>query len=128
MNGKGRYGWAFALAAVLFGVAIAIIAYNIGVSDGAVVGDAAPAAAVHRVQWGWHGGGVVWLLFFALFWGFLFRGACWRRRSWYGPYGPYWGPPRYPGAPDDPGMDEWHRRAHERMKENGPADDPGRRG
>jgi len=25
-------------------------------------------------------------------------------------------------------MDDWHRRAHERMKEGGPANDPGRRG
>jgi hypothetical protein len=123
---RNRYGWAFVLAALLFGAAVAIVAYNIGVSDGTVVGGAAPVAAVHRVQWGWHGGGVVWLLMFALFWMFLFRGGCGRRHSWYGPYGPYWGP-RRPG-PDDDGFDEWHRRAHDRMKENPAADDPGRRG
>jgi hypothetical protein len=117
----------FVLAAALFAVAIAIMAYNIGVSDGAVAGGA-PAAAVERVRWGWHGGGVVWLFFFAIFWAFLFRGGCWRGRYWYGPYAPYWGPPRRPGAIDDPDMDDWHRRAHERMKENRTADDPGRRG
>jgi len=128
MNGTGRFRWAFVLAAALFAVAVAIIAYNVGVSDGVVAGGAAPVAAVQRVQWGWHGGGIAWLFFFALFWAFLFRGGCWRRHYWYGPYGPYWGTPRQPGAPVDEVMDEWHRRAHERMKEGGPANDPGRRG
>jgi hypothetical protein len=128
MNGNGRFGWAFLLAAALFGVALAIIAYNIGVSDGVVAGGAVPADAARRVQWGWHGAGALWPLAFLMFWAFLFRGGCWRRRYWYGPYSPDWGPARQPGAPDDPSLDEWHRRAHDRMKESGPADDPGRRG
>ena len=122
-----RSSWAFVLASALFGVAVAIIAYNLGVSDGRVIGPA-PVAAVQRAQWGWHGGGFITFLFLVAVWGFLWRGGCWRRHYWYGPYGPYWGPPRQPGPTDDPGMDEWHRRAHDRMKESGTADDPGRRG
>jgi hypothetical protein len=49
------------------------------------------------------------------------------RRGWYaaGPHGHYRG--CYAG-PRDPSssFDEWHQRAHERMKESSPADDPGR--
>jgi hypothetical protein len=124
MNGRMR--WAFVVAAALFSVAIAIIAYNIGVSDGAVAGSAAPVEAVRRVQWGWYGAGLLWPFGFLLFWALLWRG-CGRRRYWYGPgYGYGYGPYRPPTADDE--MDAWHRRAHERMKENGTADDPGRRG
>jgi hypothetical protein len=124
MNGRGRYGWGFALAALLFGLAIAMFAYNLGVSDGVATGGAAGEVA-RRVQWGWHGAGVLWPLFWIAFFVFIWRGACWRRHYWYGgPYRPYsYGPP-----PADDEFDQWHRRAHERMKEDGPADNPGSRG
>ena len=129
MSSNRRYGWAFVIAAALFGVAIAIIAYNIGVSDGFVAGGAVPVGAARRVQWMWHGAGVLWPLLFLAFWMFVFRGACWRRHYWYGgPNGPYWSGPRRGVAPGDEEMDEWHRRAHDRMKEDRPADDSGRRG
>jgi hypothetical protein len=120
MNGNGRFGWVLALAAVLFAVAVAMIAYNVGVADGVAAG-AAPAAAVRRVQWGQHGGGFVWLLFFALFW-MVAWGGC-RRRYW---YGGAWGPG--PWARRDADLEAWHRHAHDQMKEKAPADDPGRRG
>ena len=127
MNGHRRFGWAVALAGVLFAAALAMIAYNVGVSDGMVAGGTAVDAA-RRVQWGWHGGAFVWLFFFAIFWLFVFRGGCGRRRYWYGPgWAPYDDESR-PMPPFDARMDEWHRRAHDRMKEDRPADDPDRRG
>ena len=127
MHGHRRIGWAVALAGLLFAAALAMIAYNVGVSDGMVA--AGPAAdAARRVQWGWHGGAFVWLFFFAILWLFAFRGGCWRRRYWYGPgWGPYDDGAR-PMPPFEVRMDEWHRRAHDRMKEERPADDSGRRG
>lgn len=126
MNGRGRYGWGFALAAVLFTAAIAMIAYNFGVSDGvATSGAGAGVEAVRRVQWGWHGGFALWPLFWIFVIAFIWRGACWRRHYWYG--GPYFYGPRPPVDADDE-FERWHRRAHERMKEDRPADDSGRRG
>jgi hypothetical protein len=126
MSGSGRLKGAFVVAAALFGVAIAIIAYNIGVSDGAVAGGTVPVEAARRVQWAWHGAGILWPLGFLLFWTFLW-GGCGRRRFWYGsPYG-YGGGPHQQLTPEED-LDAWHRRAHDGMKENGSADDPGRRG
>lgn len=75
MNGRGRYGWGFALAALLFGLAIVMFAYNLGVSDGVATGGAA-GEVVRRVQWGWHGAGVLWPLFWIAFFVFMWRGAC----------------------------------------------------
>src|SRR4051812_97507 len=100
MNRNGRYGGAVVLAAALFGVAIAIIVYNIGVSDGAVAGGSVPVEAARRVQWGWHGAGVLWPLGFLLFWSLLW-GGCGRRRYWSGPYGSWDGPHRPPAAGDE---------------------------
>jgi hypothetical protein len=123
MNGSTRFGWGYAVAAALFGVAIAMFAYNAGIADGTASGGAANAA--RGVHWGWHGAGFLWPLFWVAFLVFIFRGACWRRHYWYGgPYRPYG--PRPPA--DDDEFDQWHRRAHERMTEERPADDSGRRG
>ena len=123
MNGHRRYGWGFGLAAVLFSVALAMLAYNAGVSEGIATSGSA-AGVVRGVRWGWGGGIFLWPLLWVFFWAFLWRGACWGRRYWYG--GPYrsYGPP----PPDDDEFDRWHRRAHERMTEERPADDSGRRG
>jgi hypothetical protein len=129
MNGHNRFGWAFVVAALLFGIAAAMIAYNVGVSDGVAAGGSGAAfEAARRMNWGHHGFGFGWIFFALAFWFLLARGACWGRRYGYGgPRGPYaYGPRDYPPAPDE--MDEWHRRAHERMKEAPPADDSGRRG
>ena len=122
MNGSSRFGWGYALAAALFGIAIAMLAYNAGIADGAA--SAAADSAVRGFRWGWHGPGFLWPLFWVAFLVFIFRGACWRRHYWYGgPYRPYG-----PGPPaDDDEFDRWHRRAHERMTEERPADDSGLR-
>ena len=124
MNGNRRFGWGFALAAALFGVAIAMMAYNAGISAGVASGGAETAARGY--YWGWHGPGFLWPLFWVAFMVFIFRGACWRRHYWYGgPYRSGWYGPR---PADDDEMEQWHRRAHERMKDEQPANDPDRRG
>lgn len=121
MNGETRRnGWVLALAAVLLTAAAAAIAYNIGWSHGLAENAAAAGAAP---PYGWHrhwGFGFGFPFLIILFWLVVLRGLFWG--------GPWWrarhfGDPSYlPWA-----FDEWHRRAHERMKE-GPSDDPGRRG
>lgn len=95
------FPWA---AAALLSVAVGILAYSAGVSQGA--GAQAAGDGVRH----WHAGfpffalfGLFWLMFIvrALYWG-----ACWG-----------WGPRyyrRYDAWYDDPARwDEWHRRAHE---------------
>jgi hypothetical protein len=120
MNGNTRFGWGYALAAMLFGVAIAMFAYNAGIADGAAGGT---ADAARGFQWGWHGGGILWPLFWVAFVLFVLSGSCGRRRYWYGRY-----PPDGPRWSDNDELDGWHRRAHEKMTEERPADNSGRRG
>ncbi len=124
MNGsEQRRRWAVVLMVVLVSVVVGLVGYNVGPSQGL----AQTGVATDGHFYGWHRpwafGFVFPFLFLALWFG-LFRGLWWR---WGGP-----GPRRhryYAGwdAPH-PAFDEWHRRAHERMKESPPADDPGRRG
>jgi len=68
-------------------------------------------------------------LFWLFFWLLLIRGLFWGPyggwRSWRGGRGRYYAG-RLEDLPAD--FDDWHRRAHERMKEVATADDPGRRG
>ena len=68
-------------------------------------------------------------LFWLFFWLLLIRGLFWgpfgRWRSWRGGRGGYYAG-RLEDLPAD--FDDWHCRAHERMKEASTADDPGRRG
>ena len=117
---RGRFGWV--VPALVLSVAVGVLSYNAGVADGTSAGAAGAAAgAITRVHWGWGAGPLVWLLL--LFTIFAFARAsggwgCGGRRGWYysDPYGSM------------PPLDEWHRRAHERMKEDRPADDPDRRG
>jgi hypothetical protein len=105
------------VGAVLVAVMVGFVSYNAGVSHGLAVSASAPAAAPGvPVQpygpYGWYrpwGFGLFAPFLFLFFWLFLFRAFFWggfggRRWCRPGPYG---------AAPD---FDEWHRRAHERMK------------
>ena len=118
---NGRFRLAVVLIGMLGSVAIAVIAYNMGVSHGLAIGAPAaggqsgvPGAAVYG-PYGWHhpwGFGFFPFapVLFIFFWFFLLRGLFWggfHRRRWYYP-GPYDVPPSF---------DEWHRRAHDRMSE-----------
>ena len=126
MNGHRFRGAAVAGILLLTAIA-AIVGYNVGFSHGlaqqlAAQGGQFPAYpypyGLYR-PWGFGFGFPI--LFFILFWFVVARAFFWRRR-WRHAYG-------YPGWQSvPPAFDEWHRRAHERLKEEKPADDPGRRG
>jgi hypothetical protein len=99
---------------VLGSLAIAVIAYNMGVSHGLAIG--VPAAGGQYHPWGF--GFFPFAPFlFIFFWFFLLRGLFWggfHRRRWY-----------YPGPYDVPlSFDEWHRRAHDRMSERAAPSEP----
>ena len=134
MNGNNSRVRGVAIVAVLLLSAIAaVVAYNVGVSHGVaqqVVAQAAqgsqgaqPLAPYgYPYPYGWYrpwGFGFFPILFFALLWFGLMRGLVWGGR-WRACAGGWRGVP--------PAFDEWHRQAHERLKEHPPADDPGRRG
>ena len=133
--------WALVAFAVLAMVAIGGIAYQAGVSQGialqppAAAAPAAPGGAQaapapvydgYRYYRPWRYGpfGFVWplfsILFFvffmkAIFWGLFGYGWGWRRR-WYYDRPDDYGPSRF---------DEWHRRAHERMRDDRAPSSPG---
>lgn len=126
MNGRSnRLGWAMLLLAVVLGTVAAAIAYNVGVSHGLASAGADAGARVVGPYYRPSGFGFAFpLLFFAFF--LLVVARC--RRPWVG----YWGP-RGNWPADDPrwmppAFEEWHRRAHDAMKEPRSADDSGRRG
>jgi hypothetical protein len=110
-----RYGWAIALLVVLLVGAGAVVAYNVGLSQGLAQVASAPTAGTPPppyVYYGWHrpwafGFFPLFPLLFIFVWVLVFRSLFWRR---WGPW--YHGP--YPES-----FDEWHRRAHERMKAEG---------
>ena len=133
---------AVGVLALLAAVAIGTIAYQAGVSRGIAL-QPPPVAAAPAVPGGaqaappppypyypygyyrpWRGGFIgpllgIFFFFFvlrALFWGACWGGGGgWRRRRWgYYDY-PYDGPPRF---------DEWHRRAHDRMRDDPAAGAP----
>ena len=123
-----RRGWAIALGMVLLGVATGIVAYNIGLSHGLAQGAMAqaPSGVPPFAYYGWYrpwgfGFGFPFFLLFVFLWFGLLRGL------WWG--GPRWRHRYYiDGRGVPPAFDEWHRRAHEQMKEGPTADDSGRRG
>jgi hypothetical protein len=120
MNGSyGRYRLARVLIGTLLALLVGVVAYNLGFSQGLAQHVAAPPPGAY---YPWHpwGFGFFPIFFFILFWFFALRllfwgvaGRGWRYgRGWghgYG-YGPGGGPP--------PFFDEWHRRAHERDRED----------
>ena len=114
-----NWSWIGAVSGVLLAVVAAVLAYNVGVEHGLTAQGATGAAANGYYRWQRAGIGPLFLLLF--FWIAFTRVGCWGRphRRW-----------RYDDTPyDDPRtFDEWHRRAHAHMKEDGPADHPGSRG
>jgi len=129
---RGRR-WAVVVLAVVAAVAIGATAYQAGVSHGlalqpppVVAPGGAGAQAVpptpypyypyryYGPRFGFFGPLLTIFLFVfllrALFWGF---GGGWRHRYWY--YDPELGRSRF---------DEWHRRAHERMRDEGGTPSP----
>ena len=147
MEGEsGMRRWALAALAVVVAVMIGTMAYQAGVSQGialqpapAVAAPAAPGGAqaapapapypyypyryYRRGPFGFFGfiGPLFGLIFFifvmrTIFWGLF--GCGWRRRWWYHDryYDPDDGPSRF---------DDWHRRAHDRMRDERAPAPPG---
>ena len=140
MNGDfPRRPWMAAIVGLMVLVALAVgfTSYQAGVSRGlalqpppavaAAPNGAAPQAAPapyfyprYRMYRGWGGFGffgglfsiLIWIFIIRLIFRALFGWGCWgwRRRYWGGGYG-------YGPHPDD--FDDWHRRAHDRMREPG---------
>jgi hypothetical protein len=112
----GSHRW-LALAAVLGLVLVGATAYDMGLAHGAAQASAAAAAAggtlpaypyPYLYGWGWYrpwGFGFGFPLFFLFFWFVLARGIFWGGR---------WGRSRG-------NLDEWHRRAHDRMAQDAQA-------
>jgi ABC-type Fe3+ transport system permease subunit len=122
---SGFRGAAF-LGILLLSAIAAVVAYNIGVSHGLAQQLAAQGAQLppYPYPYGWYrpwGFGFGFpILFFVLIWLVAVRGLFWGRRWRHGYYAGGYGVP--------PAFEEWHRQAHDRLKENRPADDPGSRG
>ena len=116
-----RFARAALFAAALVAVAVGVVSYNAGVSHGLAIAappPGAPAGAVGPYYWYRPWGFGFGPLAILLFWFLLFRVFFWggfHRRRWYYP-GPYDIPPRF---------EEWHRRAHERMNSQPPAQSQG---
>ena len=114
----GSTRW-LAFAAVVGSILVGVIAYDAGLARGAAEGAVAAGGALpaYAYGWGWHrpwGFGFGFpLLFFIFFWMViargLFWGGPWRHRRWY-----------YYEHDVPPSFDDWHRRAHERMREPEP--------
>ncbi len=109
----GSSRW-LAVAAVIGSLIIGVVAYNMGLSEGAARAAVASGNIPPYVYaWGWHrpwGFGFGFPLLFLFFWFFIFRGLFWGgpwRRRWY-----------YYGHDLPPAFEEWHRRAHERSRES----------
>lgn len=122
---RHRFRGMAVLGILLLSAIAAIVAYNIGFSHGlaqqlAQSGQVPAFPFPYYRPWGFGFGFPI--LFFILFWFVLVRALFWRRR-WHPGYGyPAW----RSGLPQ--AFEEWHRQAHERLKEEKPADDSGRRG
>jgi hypothetical protein len=108
-----RFGWISAVILVVVALTVGAIGYNIGLSHGLAM--AAPAAAapgaVAPYMWyrPWGFGFGFGPLFFLLLFFFAFRPLLWG-----GFYGRHWHHADPSGLP--PRFEEWHRRAHEQMK------------
>lgn len=110
---------AIAVLVAAAAIAIGVGAYNAGMAQGIAESGRIAAAApggtpyvyVWPRPWGFGFGFFPFLLLLFVF--FLVRSLFWRGPRWYGPgWGGGWG--SGPGAVP-PGLEEWHRRAHEQM-------------
>ena len=106
-----HFRWTAILAALLVAALVGVVSYNVGVSHGLAIGPAAGAPAGMIAPYGWYrpwGFGLFGPFMLIVFWFLLFRIFFWggfHRRRWH-----------HPGMYDAPyGLEEWHRRAHERM-------------
>jgi hypothetical protein len=102
--------WIVIVSALLLAAMVGVVAYNTGVAHGVEQSAkivAPPAGAYPHVYYGWPrpwGFGYFFApLFFIFFWFVIIRGLFWRGGSHRGACGPR------------ASLDEWHRRAHERM-------------
>jgi hypothetical protein len=125
-----RRKMAMGIVAILLAGVIGALAYNAGVAHGIAMtaamsgaveqGGNAAAAAYHHgyAPYGWHPWGFGFgFPFFPLF-GVLFFFFALRVLFWGGPRRGCYGRDGY-GVP--PRFEDWHRRAHERMKDEPPA-------
>lgn len=116
--------WAAVLAVVFVAAVVGYGAYNLGLSHGLAVNGSLTAAAapgpgaapIVVYPYGWHRPwGFGFFPFFVLaFWFVVARAFFWR--------GPWRGHHWHGAGSDDlrPMFDQWHRRAHERMKQLSP--------
>ena len=107
----GFYRWVGAAFAVLVAVGIGVTAYQAGVMHGLTLQIPA-GTTVPAVPYGWHyrpWGFGFGPFFFILLWFLLFRGLYWGGRGWHHRRWDGGVPSRF---------DEWHRRAHDRMKDD----------
>jgi hypothetical protein len=108
-----RFGWVGAIAGMLAVAIVGMVAYNAGVAHGLAMSSAvASVPPAGGVPPGWYRSWDVGFgpLFLVLFWLLVFRFVIGGRhygRRWFGAH--QYGPP--------PAFDEWHRRAHEQMRD-----------
>jgi len=126
--------WIALIAALLLAAAVGGVAYNAGIAHGLAESGkivAPPGGGPYPYPypyWGGHrpfGFGFLFVpLFFIAFWVLVVRGLFWRRGWHRGACGSGFDRGAC-GSGFDPAsrLDEWHRRAHERMA-NGPLGDP----
>jgi hypothetical protein len=121
--GLNRWIVGVIVAAVLVAAVVGAVTYNLGVAHGLALSGqvpvAAPGAYYPYGPYGWYhpwgfGFGFFTPFLFFVFWVLVFRalfwGGRWRRHRY------YVGPREMPQM-----FDEWHRRAHDRMKSEPPA-------
>ena len=116
-NSVGR--WVGVALALLVAAGIGALAYQAGVQHGVALqlpaggaATAAPPPFAYYPYYGWYhpwGFGFAGPFLFILLWVGLARAMFWRRRRCYSMHDGPWG------------LDDWHRRAHDRMRNEPPA-------
>ncbi len=108
-----RFRLAVVVLTVLVAVGVGVLSYNAGLAHGLAVNASQPGAPAGAfVRDGWYhpwGFGLFAPFLFIFLWFTLLRSFCWG-----GFYGRRWR--RYGPGDDAAEFEEWHRRAHDRMK------------